>query len=51
VHQMARMHGDIALLRKTTSSPIARRPASGRALPASNIMAGDRCNSLSKSLN
>jgi hypothetical protein len=51
VHQMAHMHGVIALLRKTTRQTIVRRPKNGRALPANNIMAGDRFNSLSKSLN
>jgi hypothetical protein len=51
VHQMAHMHGVIALLRKPTSKPTVRRPLNGRVLPANNIMAGGRFNSLSKSLN
>ena len=49
VHQMAHMHGDIALLLKLTSKPIARLQINGHVLLANNIMVEDLSNSLSKS--
>jgi hypothetical protein len=50
VHQMAHMHGDIALLQKITRKPTVRDQLIGHALQVNNIMAGDLSNSLSKFL-
>ena len=49
MHQMAHMHGDIALLRKITSKLIVPQHL-GHVLLENNIMAGDPSNSLSKFL-
>ena len=49
VHQMAHTRGDIALLPKLTSKPIARFQINGHVLLANNIMVEDLSNSLSKS--
>ena len=49
VHQMAHTRGDIALLPKLTSKPIAQLQINGHVLLANNIMVEDLSNSLSKS--
>ena len=49
MHQMAHMHGDIALLLNKTSKPIVHQQ-SGHVHLANNIMVEDLSNSLSKFL-
>ena len=49
VHQMAHTRGDIALLLKLTSKPIARLQINGHMLLANNIMVKNLSNSLNKS--
>ena len=49
VHQMAHTRGDIALLPKLTSKPIAQLQINGHVLLANNIMVKNLSNSLNKS--